>query len=252
MARIFITGSADGLGFLAAKQLINLGHNVVLHARNTTRAEQLKAKLPEAANVLIADFSDIHAIHSLANAANEVGVFDAVIHNAGIYNSTNHYKGELPELFLVNSLAPYILTALMHVPKRLIYVSSIMHLQGNPNMDALMKNIQHHHISYSDTKLHNLILSMAISRLWPKVYTNALHPGWVPTKMGGAGAPDDLQKGYETQVWLAVSNEAAALVRGQYFYHQQPAQYLPAANDLLVQEKFLQICERLSGVTLPM
>jgi short-subunit dehydrogenase len=93
MARIFIPGSADGLGFLAAKQLINLGHNVVLHARNTTRAEQLKAKLPADANVLIADFSHIHAVHLLANAANDVGVFDAVIHNAGIYNSTNHYKG---------------------------------------------------------------------------------------------------------------------------------------------------------------
>jgi NAD(P)-dependent dehydrogenase (short-subunit alcohol dehydrogenase family) len=40
MSRIFITGSSDGLGFMAAQLLVEQGHSVVLHARNAQRAEE--------------------------------------------------------------------------------------------------------------------------------------------------------------------------------------------------------------------
>jgi NAD(P)-dependent dehydrogenase (short-subunit alcohol dehydrogenase family) len=238
MARIFITGSADGLGQLAAKALIRQGHDVVLHARNAQRGKQALANNPGPENVLIADLSNIEETKELAAHVNALGHFDAVIHNAGVYQVSNEL------IFSVNTLAPYILTCLIQKPKRIIYLSSGMHRQGSANME---KNSY----SYSDSKLHDLILSMTVSRHWADVYSNAVDPGWVPTKMGGHGAPDNLEKGYQTQVWLAVSNDKEAKVSGHYFHHKRQDEYLPVANDAKVQEKFLAMCEEVTGVHFP-
>ncbi|MCC8424924.1 SDR family NAD(P)-dependent oxidoreductase [Mucilaginibacter sp. UR6-11] len=234
--KILVTGSADGLGQLAAKQLIKDGHKVVLHARNTARGEQALKALPGAANLLTADLADIEETKALAEQANAFGVFDAVIHNAGVYQTGAQ------QLLHVNTLAPYILTALMHRPARLIYLSSGMHLSGRPEWTDKP--------SYSDTKLHILMLAKALARKWPEVYANAVDPGWVPTKMGGAGAPDDLELGYQTQVWLATSNDPGALVSGQYFHHQKSARYNKSADDILLQDHLLAECARLTGVKL--
>lgn len=117
-----------------------------------------------------------------------------------------------------------------------------MHLSGKPDWTELP--------SYSDTKLHVLMLAKVLARKWPDVHANAVDPGWVPTKMGGAGAPDDLQKGYETQVWLATSDDQATRVSGQYFHHQQQARYNRAADDVKAQDRLLAECARLTGVAL--
>ena len=125
-----------------------------------------------------------------------------------------------------------------------------MHLQGNPDSEYFLTDTQNGigSVTYSDTKLHDVILAMAVARKWPDAYANAVNPGWVPTKMGGAGAPDSLEKGFETQVWLAASNAPQAQVSGQYFFHKKPANYHAAAKDIAVQEKFLNFCRQLTGV----
>lgn len=243
MARIFITGSADGLGQLAAKALIADGHQVVLHARNEKRGQEALDKVPNAEAVLIADLGNIDDTKQLASKVNALGKFDAVIHNAGVYSASPK------EIFSVNTLAPYILTCLIQTPKRLIYLSSGMHLQGRSKLDSFKTNINR--ITYSDSKLHVLMLCMAVARKWPQVYANAVDPGWVPTKMGGQGAPDNLRKGYETQVWLAVSNDEKAKVSGRYFYHQKANRHNPEADDVLLQEKFLSLCEEITGAYFP-
>jgi NAD(P)-dependent dehydrogenase (short-subunit alcohol dehydrogenase family) len=236
MAKIFITGSADGLGQLAAKELVKQGHEVVLHARNEKRGQEALKQVPDAKDVLIADLSDIAQTKALAEKANALGTFDAVIHNAGVYQTSAQ------QLLNVNTLAPYILTALMQRPKRLIYLSSGMHLSGKPEWTDRP--------SYSDTKLHVLMLAKVLARKWPEVYANAVDPGWVPTKMGGAGAPDNLEQGYQTQVWLAVSDEPGALVSGQYFHHQKQARYNRSADDISWQDELLANCARLTDVSL--
>src|SRR5919112_4553935 len=128
MARIFITGSADGLGQLAAKALIAWGHQVVLHARNEKRGQEALNKVPGAEIVVTADLGNIDETKQLASKVNALGKFDAVIHNAGVYNAPPK------EIFNVNTLAPYILTCLIQRPKRLIYLSSDMHLQGRSKL----------------------------------------------------------------------------------------------------------------------
>ena len=243
MARIFITGSADGLGQLSAKALIDLGHQVVLHARNTERGKQAMNKTPGATDVLIADLSSIEETKALASKVNALGRFDAVIHNAGVYRAT------AKEIFAINTLAPYILTCLIKKPTRLIYLSSGMHLHGRSKLDSFKTDISR--ITYSDSKLHVVMLCLAVARKWPAIYSNAVDPGWVPTKMGGRGAPDNLQKGWETQVWLAVSNDEKANVSGRYFFHQKERHHNPEADDAQLQERFLDLSKEITGVSFP-
>jgi NAD(P)-dependent dehydrogenase (short-subunit alcohol dehydrogenase family) len=242
MARVFISGSADGLGKLAAEALIAQGHRVVLHARNKQRAADATRILPGAEAVLTADLSNLEETKQLAADLNASGSFDAIIHNAGVYQVS------AKEILAVNTIAPYVLTCLTNKPKRLIYLSSGMHLSGDPALKALRSDAPV--ANYSDSKLHNLLLAKAVARKWTDVYANAVDPGWIATKMGGKGAPDDLTKGFETQVWLAVSNDPKALVSGNYFHHQLPAKYLRQGDEVELQEKFLQQCERISGVGL--
>ncbi|HMS34791.1 MAG TPA: SDR family NAD(P)-dependent oxidoreductase [Ignavibacteria bacterium] len=243
MSRIFITGSADGLGQMASKLLTDEGHSVVLHARNAERAMHALSNVPAAEKVLIADLSNLAETKKLAAEVNEMGRFNAIIHNAGVYRESDSLT------FAVNSLAPYILTCLIQKPERLIYLGSGMHLNGNPYFKNMSKDTGQ--FNYSDSKLQVLLLSMAAAHKWPDVYVNTVNPGWVPTKMGGTGAPDDLLKGVETQVWLAVSNDDKAKVSGNYFFHKKEEYYLQAADDPKVQDRFLKLCEQISGVNFP-
>jgi NAD(P)-dependent dehydrogenase (short-subunit alcohol dehydrogenase family) len=239
MARVFITGSAGGLGQLTAKALIEQGHKVVLHARNAERGRDAIKKNPGAEFVLTGDLSNIEETKNLADAVNESGRFDVVIHNAGVYQTSSK------EIFNVNVLAPYILTCMIEKPKRLIYLSSGMHLQGHAKYDNFNIDL----VTYSDSKLYVLMLCKAVARKWKDVYSNAVDPGWVPTKMGGRGAPDNLQKGYETQVWLASGNDEKAKVSGHYFFHQKERHHNPEADDVLLQEKFMDLCKTITGVS---
>jgi NAD(P)-dependent dehydrogenase (short-subunit alcohol dehydrogenase family) len=243
MARIFITGSADGLGQLAANELISQGHNVVLHARHEKRAKEALEKVPGAETVVTADLGSIDETIQLAEKVNALGKFDAVIHNAGLYYARPK------DLFNVNTLAPYILTCLVQKPKRLIYLSSDMHEGGRSKLDSFKTHISG--ITYSDTKLHVLMLCKAVARRWKDVYANALNPGWVPTKMGGSGAPGDLKKGYETQVWLAAGNDEKAKVSGHFFYHKKQMRFNPEADDVQLQEEFLTVCKEATGISFP-
>jgi NAD(P)-dependent dehydrogenase (short-subunit alcohol dehydrogenase family) len=255
MARVFVTGSSDGLGRMAAQLLIEQGHNAVLHARNAQRAEEALAALPGTESVVIGDLSSIAQTRSVAEQVNALGAFDAVIHNAAIgYREPRRVTTEdgFSHVFAVNTLAPYILTALIRKPKRLIYLSSGLHQSGDASLKDLMweQRAWQGQQAYSDTKLHDVLLAFAIARRWPGVFSNALEPGWVATKMGGSGAPDNLDDGHRTQVWLAASDDAAAKVTGEYFFHMRLRKVNPAARDGERQEKLLEACKQFSGVVL--
>jgi NAD(P)-dependent dehydrogenase (short-subunit alcohol dehydrogenase family) len=255
MARVFITGSSDGLGKMAAQLLIEQGHGVVLHARNETRGKQAMSAVPGAEAVVIGDLSGIAQTKSVAEQANKLGVFDAVIHNAAVgYREPRRVETEdgLPQVFAVNTLAPYILTALMQRPKRLVYLSSGLHKSGDASLEDLVweKRPWRGQQSYSDSKLHDVLLAFAVARRWPEVLSNAVEPGWVATKMGGPGATDNLDEGHRTQVWLAVSEDAPAKVTSEYFYHLKRRAPHPSTRDMQRQEELLQACGKFSGVTL--
>jgi NAD(P)-dependent dehydrogenase (short-subunit alcohol dehydrogenase family) len=255
MARVLITGSAEGLGLLAARRLVEDGHEVMLHARNDLRGKHALTEVPGAAGVLTGDLASIAEVRHLAEQADRSGRFDAVIHNAAVgYRETLRIEtvDGLSHVFAINALAPYLLTALMRRPDRLIYLTSGMHRGGDPDLSDLQWEHRRWNGSqaYADSKLFDVVLAFAVARLWPEVRSNAVEPGWVPTRMGGPGAPDDLAKGAETQAWLAVSNDPEALHTGRNYFHLRPRSTHPAASDLQVQNGFLDICEELTGVVL--
>ena len=256
MAHVFITGSADSLGRMAAELLIEQGHRVVLHARSQARADDTKKNIPEADAVVVGDLNTIAEVRKVAQQVNALGTFDAVIHNAAVgYKEPKRIETEdgLSHVFAVNAMAPYILTALIAKPKRLVYLSSMLHQNGDPTLEDLTWKARawDGEQAYSDTKLHDALLAFGIARRWPGVLSNAVEPGWVPTKMGGAEATDDLYQAHLTQVWLAASEDPEALVTGEYFYHRRKKGVLPAAHDTARQDQLLAICERLSGIALP-
>ncbi|PZA06783.1 MULTISPECIES: SDR family NAD(P)-dependent oxidoreductase [unclassified Meiothermus] len=239
--RILITGSADGLGRLLAQKLVALGHRVVLHARNPRRAEEALAQVPGAEGVLVGDLARPEEVLRLAEAAKAAGPFHAVVHNAGVYQAPEG------EILWVNTLAPYLLTALIPRPQRLVYVSSDLHLQARPDLEALAKG----QIGYGESKFYLVLLAKALARLWPEVYANAVDPGWVPTRMGGPTAPGSLEAGVATQAWLAVSDDPRAKVSGRYFHHLRAARPHPQTDNVVLQEAFLTLCAKLTGVALP-
>ena len=256
MSRVFITGSADGLGQMAARLLVEAGHQVVLHARSEARAEEALKAVPLAQTALVGDLSSIAATIELAQQVNRCGRFDAVIHIAALgFREPRRVAtvDGLPQVFAVNTLAPYLLSALIDKPRRLVYLSSGLHRSGDPSLDDLAweRRPWQGTAAYSDSKLHDALLAFAMARRWPDVLSNALEPGWVATKMGGAGAPDDLRAAPKTQVWLAVSDEPAAMVSGGYFYHMKPRETHPAVRDVAVQERLIEACEGFSGIRLP-
>ena len=256
MARIFITGSADGLGQEAARRLVGLGQDVILHGRNSDRAQQALRAVPGAASALVGDLASIEGMRGLARQANTAGPFEAVIHNAGVFRpgaARRETVDGLDETFAVNALAPYLLTALIEPPRRLIYITSGMHQMGDADLSDLQwrKRRWNGSQAYANSKLFDLVLAFAVARLWPQVVSNAVDPGVAPTKMGGRFAFGNLQQGAETQVWLAVSEEPDARVTGRCFYHKRTRATHPAASDVTVQDAFLAVCEQLTGVRLP-
>jgi NAD(P)-dependent dehydrogenase (short-subunit alcohol dehydrogenase family) len=256
MARVLITGSSDGLGLMAALLLVEGGHAVTLHARNERRGDAACKALPSAEHVVIGDVESIAGMRQVAEQANALGRFDSVIHNVGIgYRQPRRIEtvDGLCEVFAVNVLAPYLLTALITPPDRLVYLSSGMHRGGDPDFDDLQWNRRSWNGSqaYSDSKLFDVVLAFALARRWPAVLSNALEPGWVPTKMGGPGAPDDMSLAPVTQTWLAVSDDSAAKVTAGYFFHQQPREVHPAARSVDIQEELLEHCALLTGTSIP-
>ncbi|MDX3729398.1 SDR family NAD(P)-dependent oxidoreductase [Streptomyces caniscabiei] len=238
MSRILVTGSADGLGRAAADTLLSAGHEVVVHARSPRRAAALDALVARGAHLVVGDFAERDAVRRIAAELNDAEPLDAVIHNAGVWSG--------PAVMPVNVIAPYLLTALLDGPRRLVYLSSGSHHSGRPSLTGVDWRGRSAG-SYADSKLFVTTLAAALARLRPGVPSNAVDPGWVPTRMGGPSAPDDLELGHRTQEWLASSDEPQALTTGGYWYHRQRQEPHPSVHDEAFQTRLLKTLAQETG-----
>jgi NAD(P)-dependent dehydrogenase (short-subunit alcohol dehydrogenase family) len=242
MTRVLITGSADGLGRATAATLQDQGHQVIVHVRDRQRLAAVAERVDGGALAVVGDLADADQTHDLARQVNGLGPVDAVIHNAGVIDGA----AVLP----VNVVAPYVLTALVERPSRLVYLSSGMHHGGRPELAGQDWTGVRRAGSYSDSKLFVTALALAVARRWPDVITHAVDPGWVPTRMGGRHAPDDLRLGHLTQEWLVTSDDPRACATGGYWFHQERRPPHPAADDPAFQDRLLAELARATGVAL--
>jgi NAD(P)-dependent dehydrogenase (short-subunit alcohol dehydrogenase family) len=257
MARVWVTGSAEGIGRAAAEAMVADGHEVLVHGRNAARADVARAGVPGAIGAVVGDLASLDEVRALADAAAAYGPFDAVIHNAGVMMADAVPRpvtvDGLEETFAVNVAAPYLLTARMPRPARLVYVSSGMHLSGRPVLDDLQWEHRPYRgtQAYCDSKLLVTALAFAVAARYPDTLANAVDPGWVRTRMGGASAPVSTAKGAATPVRLATSTDKAVRVTGHYFSRGVPHPAQRLASDRAFQDAVLAALEKITGTPLP-
>ncbi|WP_448073565.1 SDR family NAD(P)-dependent oxidoreductase [Georgenia yuyongxinii] len=241
MVRVLVTGSTDGLGLATAETLLSEGHDVIVHARSRQRVAAVRHLLERGARCLVGDLADPAQVRRICDGANRLGPLEAVIHNAGVLAG--------PTLVPVNVVAPYLMTALIPA-RRVVYLSSGMHRGGDARLSGLDWTGRAATASYSTSRFLVTTLSFAVARRLPDILSNAVDPGWVPTRMGGPSAPDDLRLGHRTQEWLATSSDPAARTTGGYWYHQHTRAPHPAVEDHRFQEALLNDLADHTGVTL--
>lgn len=256
MARVFITGSAQGIGAETARQLIAQGYEVVLHGRNPERAAAALREIPEAVAVVTGDLSSVAQTRALAAAANEYGPYDAIVHNAGIGGGVpqrSETADGLERIFQVNVVAPFLLTCLMPVAPRMVYLTSGLEADGVWVPDDLQwrnrpwAGMQ----AYSDSKLHVSMLAFELAARHPGSAVNCVDPGWIKTQLGGPNAMDEVELGAETQVWLVSSAEPAATASGRYMKRREEHVANPVTADPAARAELVAELERITGAKLP-
>ena len=194
-SRIFITGSADGLGLMAGRLLAEQGHRVTLHARNDARAADARRALPAAEAVVVGDPVQHRRHASCRRASERVRPVRCGIHNAAIgYREPRRVETAdgIEAVFAINVLAPYLLTALVGRPHRLIYLSSGLHRSGDP--DSPIRNGSGaggtEPRRTPTASCSDVVPCSRSARHPPDLLANALERVLVATKMGGQGEPD--------------------------------------------------------------
>lgn len=186
---ILITGSTDGIGKLAAIKLAQDGHEIYLHGRNP---EKLAAVISEVKSLaknenvkgFVADFSNLDEVRQMAQEVSGVmSGLDVLINNAGVFNSrVSHNKEGLDLRYVVNYLAPYILTnALMPLlqkesSSRVINLSSAA--QAPISVDVLQGREQRsERETYAQSKLAITMWSFHLAQKMKDVVVIAVNPG---------------------------------------------------------------------------
>lgn len=253
--RVLVTGSSDGIGAEIADQLAARGMSVVRHARNAERVARCREHAGPGAPVVVGDLASLESTRAMADQATRLGPFDVIVHNAG-WASTGADRpvtvDGIEQTLQVNAVAPYLLSALIPLPRRLVYVSSdsIRHARLD------LTDLQHEREwdparAYADSKLVLTAFALFMARHYPGLTVNAVHPGWVRSKMSGDVAPLSLSEGADTPVWLACADDPGARVSGELFHERSPVRYNEAAHDPATQDAVVRALEALSGVRLP-
>lgn len=208
------------------------------------------------ADVVVGELSSIEQSVLLAAAVAATGPLDAIIHNAGIGGGAPQRvetADGLEQIFQVNVVAPYVLSALIPLTPRMVYLTSGLESDGVwvPEDLQWISRPWHGMQAYSDSKMHVSMLAFELAARNPGLAVNVVDPGWMKTRMGGPNAVDEVETGAATQVWLATSADPAANVTGRYWKHLAKLTPNPVTQDPAARAQLVAELEKLTGLALP-
>jgi retinol dehydrogenase-12 len=275
-ARVLITGGNAGIGLETARGVARLGARVAITSRDPARgaaaAARIRAAVPDAdLDVLALDLADFGSIRACAaEVGRRYDRLDVLINNAGLVQAQHTITRDgFETTFGVNHVGHFLLTGLLvdqlraSAPARIVVVSSHAH-RGANRMDFEDLNSERSYRPlgvYSRSKLANLLFTRELARrlTGQGVTVNALHPGFVASRLGRdgdggvAGAvvmvaarPFAIspRRGARTSIYLASSPEVAD-VTGGYFSRCRPARPSSAALDDAAAQQLWTMTEEL-------
>lgn len=270
-----VTGATAGIGKIVATNLAVQGAEVIIVARNQQKAEETVKQIiavtgNESVRYLLADFSDLGQVRTLVKSFKEqYSRLDILVNNAGaFFNTRNPVPFGVEMTFLVNHLAPFLLTDLLldslHAAgsARIVNVSSDAHTQGKINFDNLSFAKGYFGMkAYAQSKLANILFTYELARRLPDntITVNALHPGHVATDIwktnfsfigpalkwiiGVFGLTPE--QGADNTIYLASSPEVEGIT-GKYFDKREAVNSSPLSYDEGLAQKLWELSERLT------
>ena len=253
MKKILITGSTDGIGKETAKKLAQKGHSIIVHGRSSSKIDRTKRELnninsnPEYYSAE-ADLSSQKEVIDLAKDLNERHKkIDVLVNNAGTYqNKLQLTEDGIEKTLAVNYHSHFILTLLLlkllenSQDPRIINVSSMVHAPTIDVEDIWKPRHYDASSAYSDSKLCNILFTFKLDELLDEKFSvNCLHPGVINTKLlkrGWGGGGSSVNKGAETSVYLAVTDEAAD-ESGNYYVNKKKKRPSKSAFDKELQNE---------------
>jgi NAD(P)-dependent dehydrogenase (short-subunit alcohol dehydrogenase family) len=274
---IVITGATSGIGQVAAENLAGMGARLVLVARDKARGETALARLRQAGPgpVHTIHYADLSRIAEMKRVAAEIAAaeprIDVLINNAGALFSSRQVTADgLEFTFATNHMAYFVLThglrpsLLAAAPTaRVINTASDAHRGNVLDFSDLQSAKSYSGFKvYGRSKLANILYTRELARRWAGtgVTANSLHPGFVATRFGDQSGgmlsfgvriaksfAISPEKGAETIVYLASSDEVAA-ISGKYFYKCRVATPTKEAQDDEAAQRLWLETEKLAGM----
>ena len=249
--RVLVTGATDGIGEEIARQLAGRGARVIVHGRSAEKAEAA-AERTGAAEIAVADLASFAQVRAMAGRLS--GPLDGLVNNAGIGYGTAPPRNTRTEdghepTWQVNFLSAFLLTELLRERLkggRVVHVSSGVHSSGS--VDLEQPDEPRFATPYAQSKIALVMLAREQGERWARdggPAVNACSPGWIATKMGGAGG-GRLQDGADTPVWM-LTEPSLEGVTGRYFWQRREEEPNPQANDATARRQLVALARAATG-----